>query len=239
MRGSLIEVSDRLFRCFGAQGWWPISSMAGEAGFDERGYHKGDYSYPKTDAQRFEVITGAILTQNTSWRNVERAMENLRSKGILNPIGVLRSEDKILEECLRPVGYFRVKTRRLRALVEFLEAHGGMGDLFTMQKDELRTLLLDVNGVGEETADSILLYAAGKPSFVVDAYTRRTLSRMGILKGNPPYRAIKKLFEGSLVEDVELYNEYHALLVVHAKTFCKRTPRCYDCPLEAICEKNL
>ncbi len=238
MRGSLEEVYDRLFRCYGPQGWWPISLMAGKPGFDERGYHKGDYSYPKTEPQMFEVAAGAILTQNTSWRNVERAMRNLSDKGILNPDGILRTKDEVLEGCLKPVGYFRVKAKRLREFVRFLEERGGIDELFARPLNELRTQLLGVNGIGEETADSIVLYAVGKPSFVIDAYTRRILSRIGLLNGQPTYQEIKKFFEENLSVDAELFNEYHALLVEHAKTYCNKKPKCSSCPLEDICEKR-
>lgn len=237
MDGLLNDLYERLYRNFGPQGWWPLSSMAGALGFDDRGYHRGDYSYPKTSAQRFEVITGAILTQNTSWRNVEKALDNLRGAGLLDLEAVLRSNSRVLEACLKPVGYFRVKAQRLRTFAEFLDRQG-MDELLSMQTDDLRALLLSVNGIGEETADSILLYAAGKPSFVVDAYTRRTLSRMGVIEVDPTYGEIKELFEGSLPTDVRLYNEYHALLVIHAKTICQKVPRCDVCQLKDLCEKR-
>lgn len=234
----LKEVYGRLLRRYGRQGWWPLASMAGKPRFDELGYHRGDYSYPKTEAQRFEIMVGAILTQNTSWRNVEKAIENLREKRILDPKGILRSEGKVLEECLKPAGYFRLKAKRLRSFVEFLEERGGVAALLDMSMDELRGLLLYVNGVGEETADSILLYALGKPSFVVDAYTRRILSRVGLVERGAAYEEIKGFFESNLSADAKLYNEYHALLVAHAKAFCRKMPVIKGCPLEGICEKK-
>jgi len=237
MGRSLGHLYDRLFDHFGPQGWWPILSMVGKPGFDEGGYHKDNYSYPETSSQSFEIMAGAILTQNTSWRNVEKAMKNLQDKSILNPAGIMASKDSILEECLKPVGYFRVKSKRLKEFVRFLEEQN-IETLLIMPADELRDKLLDVNGIGEETADSIILYGAGKHSFVVDAYTRRILGRLGLIEGTPTYGEIKRLFEENLPVDVELYNEYHALLVEHAKTFCNKNPKCEVCPLEDICKKR-
>ncbi len=214
MQADLLDIYERLFQRFGPQGWWPAD-------------------------EPFEVIVGAILTQNTSWRNVERAIENLKEEGLLNPAGILRSREERLQECLRPSGYFRVKGQRLREFSGFLtEGYGGtLQALFALPKERLRMALLDVKGIGEETADSIILYAAEKPSFVVDAYTKRILSRLGLMEATAAYRDVKRFFEDALPVDLELYQEYHALLVKLAKSHCVKTPRCDGCPLNEICKR--
>jgi endonuclease-3 related protein len=180
-------------------------------------------------------MVGAILTQNTAWRNVEKAMGNLKAKGLLTVEAMAETQDQALAELIRPSGYFNVKTRRLKALVEMALKKGPGGDrpaLLDLPWPELRETLLGVTGVGPETADSIVLYAAHQPSFVVDAYTRRLLSRHGLAQGDEPYGDIRAWFMSHLSPDVALYNEYHALIVTvgHQKCSPKR-PDCETCPL--------
>jgi endonuclease III related protein len=197
-----------LLRFFGEQGWWPAETP-------------------------FEVIVGAILTQNTAWRNVEQAIENLKQEGVLTPQGLRTVDETRLAGLIRPAGYYNVKAKRLKGLMAFLDKEYG-GDLQRMFGEPLASLrgkILMVKGVGPETADSILLYAAGKPIFVVDAYTRRVLSRHEIIDG-ASYGEIQDLFMRSLPSDVSLFKEYHALFVQLAKTFCKTEPLCTGCPLE-------
>jgi endonuclease-3 related protein len=183
----------------------------------------------------FEVMTGAILTQNTAWRNVEKAIANLKHLGLMTPEAVLGADRAVLEEALRPSGYFTVKARRLSALCSFVTERGVGGldpEVLRLPMPELREGLLAVNGVGPETADSIVLYAAGQPSFVVDAYTRRILSRHTLIAGDEPYEDIRTLFMGHLDPDVALFNEYHALIVRAGHSRCRpRNPMCGDCPL--------
>ena len=181
----------------------------------------------------FEVIVGAILTQNTAWRNVEIAIKKLKAKGLLHPEGLLTIRDDVLEELIRSSGYYRVKTRRLKSFVLYLheEYDGSLERMFLEDFRHLREKLLRVKGVGEETADSILLYAGEKPIFVVDAYTRRILQRHGIISEDASYGEIQKLFMTHLPHSVPLYKQYHALLVNTGKTFCTKTPRCGGCPL--------
>lgn len=177
---------------------------------------------------------GAILTQNTAWRNVERAIENLKEAGVLTPQGLHRITEKRLARLIRPSGYYNVKAKRLKGLMEFLEGGYG-GDLqrmFSEPISSLRGKILMVKGVGSETADSILLYAGEKPIFVIDAYTKRVLSRHGMITDGASYGDIQDLFMRSLPLDVSLYQEYHALFVRLAKTFCKTKPLCMGCPLE-------
>jgi endonuclease-3 related protein len=207
----LAEIYDRLYRAYGPQGWWPAETP-------------------------FEVLVGAVLTQVTAWRNVERAISRLKAAAALSPEAIFRLPPGELEELIRPAGFFRQKARRLRALVELVLSQGGVESLLSLPAEVLREKLLSLPGIGPETADSILLYAAGHPSFVVDAYTKRILHRLGLLPDpSPPYREVQKLFEEHLPRDANLYGEYHALLVRHAKEHCRARPRCPGCPLADLC----
>jgi endonuclease III related protein len=184
------------------------------------------------------VVVGAILTQNTAWRNVEYAIANLQAAGALTPASLRTLERDELEILIRPAGFFRQKAERLQLFVEHLFArHGGdLAALLTGPLERVRAELLDCKGVGPETADSILLYAGNRPSFVVDAYTRRLFTRLGVLHGDEGYEKIRALFMEHLPHDTDLFNEYHALVVEECKTFCrKRAPLCPACPLLAGC----
>lgn len=184
----------------------------------------------------FEVVVGAILTQNTAWRNVVTAISKLKDANILAPEGLYRVELNTLETLIRSSGYYRVKAVRLKAFVDFLhKEHGGSLDaLFAGEVWQIREKLLQINGIGEETADSILLYAGRKPVFVVDAYTKRILMRHGIVNASSGYRYIQSLFMTSLPQSVPLYNQYHALLVNTAKHFCTKKSLCGKCPLRGL-----
>lgn len=189
----LIKLYNELLELHGPQGWWPLNSE----------YHPGDYSYPKNGRQRFEICAGAILTQNTAWRNVEKALDNLRRLDALNPEAVLKMGIDDLAQAARPAGYFNQKARKLKEFAEFFRKLKGV---------PTREQLLEIWGIGPETADSILLYAYNLPSFVVDAYTKRVI---GVDKS---YDEIKEMFENSLERDYRLYQEFHALIVAHAKS---------------------
>ena len=184
----------------------------------------------------FEVVVGAILTQNTAWRNVVTAISKLKDANILVPEGLYRVELSTLATLIRSSGYYRVKAVRLKAFVDFLhKEHGGsLEALFAGGVWQIREKLLQINGIGEETADSILLYAGRKPVFVVDAYTKRILMRHGIVNERAAYRDIQSLFRASLPQSVPLYNQYHALLVNTAKHFCTKKSRCGECPLRDL-----
>ncbi|MBZ5700544.1 MAG: endonuclease III domain-containing protein [Acidobacteriia bacterium] len=208
----LLSYYDALFAALGPQHWWPGRTP-------------------------FEVIVGAILTQNTSWTNVERAIVNLRREKLLHPAALQRVSTAKLARCIRPSGYFRQKALKLKAFVRFLrkEYGGSLARMFRTPTAELRELLLGVHGIGPETADSILLYAGAHPVFVVDAYTRRILERHGQALPRDPYEQIRAHFERHLPRRVPLYNEYHALLVRTAKDWCRKTnPRCAACPLRSF-----
>lgn len=203
-----------LLAAYGPQHWWP-----------------GDTP--------FEVMVGAVLTQNTAWGNVERAIERLRAAGLLSVEAILGLPDGELAELIRPAGYYNVKARRLKALCAFLAGQGVAEAPQQLRAlaplAELRRRLLAVHGVGEETADSILLYALDLPIFVVDAYTRRIFSRLGLLSGQESYGQIQQAFQAHLPADVALYNEYHALIVHLGKSVCRPRPRCGECPLQGLC----
>ena len=206
-----MEVYDRLFAAYGPQHWWPADTP-------------------------FEVLIGAVLVQNTSWQNVKKAIDTLRREDLLEPRALYGLAVEELEEKIRPAGYFRVKARRLRHLLGFLvNRYGGSLDaMFRTGLPELREQLLAVHGIGPETADSILLYAGGLPTFVVDTYTHRVFARHGWIAFDADYYQIKDHFESGLAMDARLYNEYHALLVHVGKEHCRKTPKCEGCPLAAL-----
>ena len=216
MRERLLEIYHRLYAAYGPQHWWP-----GEG--------------------PFEVIVGAILTQQVGWRNVELAIAGLKTAGLMDPESLARAPLEQIAQIIRPTGYYNQKAKKLKAFLDFLNAryNTDLNKLFSLPVDKLRAELLSVRGIGEETADSIILYAAEKPSFVVDAYTRRILTRLGVINGEESYGEIRELFMKNLPEDVPLYNEYHALLVRHGKERClKRNPRCAGCPLADMCRAS-
>ncbi len=205
------EVYDRLYAAYGPQHWWPGQTP-------------------------FEVIVGAVLVQNTNWKNVERAIGNLREAGLLEPRRLAKVPLAELEELIRPAGYYRIKARRLRNLLEMIVRRygGSLERMFSSPMDVLREELLQVPGIGPETADSILLYAGGFPTFVVDTYTHRVLARHGWIGFDADYYQIKEYFESQLEPDVQIFNEYHALLVRVGKLHCQRRPKCTGCPLEQM-----
>lgn len=211
MSTSLHEVYERLFDAYGPQHWWPGESP-------------------------FEIVVGAVLTQNTSWRNVEKTIENLREADLLSPQKLFALRHEELAELIRPAGYYRLKAKRLRNLLQLIveEFDGSLQTMFALGLSELRQRLLAVNGIGPETADSILLYAGGLPTFVIDAYTARILKRHGWIEPEADYHGMKDLFESSLEDDVELFNEFHALIVRVGKEHCRPSPKCTGCPLECL-----
>jgi len=206
----LRQVHDALLAAFGPQGWWPADGP-------------------------FEVAVGAVLTQNTAWRNVERAISDLREAELLSPRAMIDAPHGALAAAIRPSGYFNVKARRLKALCRHWLDLGGADGLAARDTDDLRRGLLTVTGVGPETADDIVLYAFDRPVFVIDAYTRRILSRLGIIDGDEGYDDLRGRIESRLGSDTALFNEYHALLVRLGKDICRPAPRCGECPLENIC----
>lgn len=194
----------------------------------------------------FEIALGAILTQNTAWSNVEKALHNLRQAGLLDPGALSRLAEEDLAELIRPSGFFRIKAARVRNFLQFLDGDGdgdgaggpGLETLQGRSLEELRPALLGISGIGPETADSILLYALGLPSFVVDAYTRRIFSRHGLIPEGMGYEDLRAFFMDALPHDAPLYNEYHALIVRTGKGWCaKREGKCRQCPLAPLLER--
>jgi endonuclease-3 related protein len=211
-REQLLEMYQLLLDSFGPQHWWPGETP-------------------------FEVAVGAILTQNTSWTNVEKAIANLKAAGCLDAARLHEIGTEQLETLVRPAGYFRVKAKRLKNFIDWLcnEYAGDLRNPEPVNTSRLRGELLSISGVGPETADSILLYALGRPIFVVDAYTARVMVRHGLIAPEElDYHQLQDLFQSNLEPDVALFNEYHALLVHVGKDFCKPTPRCPACPLEPL-----
>ena len=210
--GRLLDVYQRLYRRYGPQRWWP-----------------GDGP--------FETIVGAILTQNTSWRNVERALANLKAANALALAHLRELPEEELAGLIRPSGYFNTKARKLKAFADVLGQwhHDDLNHLFGQEPRALRQELLSIYGIGEETADDIMVYAAHLPSFVIDTYTRRVLLRLGLAPRRQQYEAFQAIFHDNLPHDVQLFNEYHALLDRHAKETCRKLPVCEECVLLSLC----
>jgi len=207
----LTEIYQLLFDRLGPQHWWP--------GQDQ-----------------FEIITGAILTQNTNWANVEKALTNLKSADRLAPEKLHHFDLSQLAELIRPAGYYNIKAKRLKNFINWLfdNYDGRLTNLETVDTDQLRAELLAIKGIGYETADSILLYALNRPIFVVDAYTARIAFRHQLIEPDAEYEQLRELFQSNLPQDVQLFNEYHALLVRVGKEFCRPKARCPGCPLEKL-----
>ena len=207
----LTEIYQLLFDRFGPQHWWPGQTQ-------------------------FEIITGAILTQNTNWTNVEKAITNLKSADRLTPKKLHHLDVSQLAELIRPAGYYNIKAKRLKNFINWLfdNYNGKPTSLETIDTDQLRTELLAINGIGRETADSILLYAFERPIYVVDAYTARIAFRHQLIQPDAGYEQLRELFQSNLPQDTKLFNEYHALLVRAGKEFCKPKAKCPGCPLEEL-----
>lgn len=213
----LITVYNHLYKRYGPQYWWPAETP-------------------------FEVMVGTVLTQNTAWTNVERAIFNLKQADALSPEAIISAPHEVLAEWLRPSGYFNIKAKRLKNYCEWYQAQGGFDALNKLDDHALRHAVLSVNGVGPETADDILLYAFERPVFVIDAYTRRIFSRLGMLDHDMGYEHMRHHFEQQLAKEkkrVALFNEYHAQIVIHAKEHCRVKPQCKGCPLRRGCEAKL
>ncbi len=209
MKDILMNMYKRLFSFFGPQDWWPADTP-------------------------FEVMIGAVLTQNTNWKNVERAIENLKKDGLLSVNNLYRLSKEELAFRIRPAGYYKIKAQRLKNLISYImeKYEGDLNAFFSLNIYKLREELLSIKGIGPETADSIILYAAKKPIFVVDAYTFRILKRHDFVWDGIGYDELQALFMDNLPHDEVLFNEFHALIVETGKKFCRKRPLCIDCPLK-------
>ncbi len=207
-----LQIYQKLQSHYGCRDWWPAETP-------------------------FEVVIGAILTQNTNWNNVETAITNLRRAKALTLVAIMQLPREELESLIRPSGFFRQKAERLQLFCHYIQQHyrGSLDNFLAREMNLVRDELLTLKGIGPETADSILLYAGHHPSFVIDNYTMRLFKRLGILAGTEKYQQVRTLFMAELPADVQLYNEYHALIVNHCKEFCRKRPLCNNCPCTDIC----
>ncbi|NPA52301.1 MAG: endonuclease [Aquificae bacterium] len=206
----ILKIYDTLLKTYGYQDWWPVSTTADPF---------------------LEISLGAILTQNTNWKNVEKALQNLQTKKVLNWKTLQKINISILQELIKPAGFYKRKSTTIKNFVKTINP----------QKKEniTRQTLLNIKGIGKETADSILLYGLEKPIFVVDTYTKRLFSRLGLTKKDIKYDELQKLIQDKIPKNTHIYQEYHALIVKHAKEHCKKKPICTKCPLESLCNKNV
>lgn len=211
---TLLTIYTLLLSSFGKQNWWPAET-------------------------KIEMIIGAVLTQNTSWGNVEKAVQNLRVADLLSIEGLSNTPLPELSGYIKPAGYFNLKARRLKNLINFIndKYSGELNELFSLDINTMREELLSVNGIGRETADSIVLYGAELPVFVIDAYTHRILTRHSLVDENADYFELQAIFMDNLPHEAELFKEFHALIVKAGKEFCKKRPRCAECPLRMLGDK--
>jgi endonuclease-3 related protein len=201
----------RLRKHFGFLNWWPGETT-------------------------FEIFVGAILTQQTSWKNVEKAIANIKKENCMNIDCIASISINKLEEMIRPAGYYRQKAKRLKNIcISIKDEYGSLEAMFRLGTTELRNKLLSYNGIGNETADSIVLYAAEKPVFVIDAYTKRIMHRLGITPENISYNELQKYFEKRVPKNIKIYKDFHAQFVELGKNYCKKKPACNECPLNSLC----
>lgn len=207
---ALPRLYESLHALYGEQPWWPADTA-------------------------LEIVVGSVLTQNAAWSNVEKAIVRMKARELLSLDALLAVDHDELRDAIRPSGYFNVKARRLRSLCEFLQRQGGLEGFADQDLASQRAGLLGVHGVGPETADDILLYALHRPVFVIDTYTRRLLARQRLASGDEPYEALRAGFESNLPVDVHLFQQFHALIVMHAKDVCRKTPLCMRCAIATSC----
>lgn len=229
MQNIIIEIYEKLYSSYGPQGWWPLINLdsynPNKTGA-VRGYHPKNYDLPRKRNDIYEIILGAILTQNTSWLQAEGALFNLNELNVIEPEKLMCIPDETLKSAIRCAGFLNQKSIYLREITKFFIELDG--------KIPTRKELLGVKGVGNETADSILLYAYKQPEFVVDTYTKRIFSHLGIVEENIKYMDLKELFESNLPREMSIYNEYHALIVEHAKRYYNKKPYGVNDPLKEV-----
>ena len=229
MKNKIRQIHGILHKAYGNLNWWPTTL--------ENELHPKYHGKKLNDRQRFEIIVGAILTQNTSWKNVEKAIYNLNKEKLLSADKISKINIKKLASAIKPSGYYNQKAEKLKIFSNYLlkNYNGILKKLFSKNIPELRKELLSIKGIGPETADSIILYSAEKPIFVIDNYTKRIFSRLGFCNENCKYDELQELFMKSLKPDVKMFNNYHALLVEHAKNNCRKKPVCTGCLLSVNC----
>jgi len=225
---SILEIYEKLLNHFGEQKWWPVTNQDSV----KPTYEKRDRL---TERQKFEICVGAILTQNTNWKNVEIAIENLNKENLIDIRKIKKVDTKKLARLIKSSGYYNQKAIKLKIFAKYLAENykGNLKEFFRQDIEKLREELLTIKGVGPETADSIILYAAERPVFVVDAYTKRIMNRIGFKEES--YEELQNLFMENLEKSSQLFNEYHALLVELGKKICKTKPLCDKCPINNEC----
>ncbi len=227
------KIYSTLAHAYGRQGWWPVFSIL--TGRSEYGT-----GAPKNDEDRFEIVIGAILTQNIAWKNVEKGLEALKKNKILTPRKLHKADSELIASCIRPTGCFNQKTIKIKNFLNWFKSFNYTFDkLKSMKTPVLRDSFLEINGIGPETADSILLYAMNRKIFVIDAYTKRIFSRLNIIPHDETYNYYQEFFHKEFNGSVKKYNEYHALIVAHGKDICKNKPICSECSLSNICRYGL
>lgn len=245
---SPLKVYEKLYSSFGPQGWWPITKK----GKKLPGYYPLSYSRKKY-SEKLEICLGAILTQNTSWKNAERALFNLTANKLIDVKKINVISKNRLAAFIRPSGYYNQKAERIKNFAKYILCNYGasISLFFKNSTKKLRNELLSLSGIGPETADSILLYAASRPVFVVDAYTIRAGARMGWFgagknfliplcgKKDKDYKNIQEFFHNALPVSFKIYNEFHALIVELGKNYCRKKPACEKCPLKSECRKRI
>jgi len=229
IKAKLELIYKSLYKIYGPQGWWPIIKKNSKDTGIACTYHPEDYHIPQNKSQIYEICIGAILTQNTAWKNVEKALINLHQINGLNPKNINKINFEELKQAIRPAGYFNQKAKKIQQFNEFFQN--------LKNKTPSRENLLNVWGIGPETADSILLYAYKQTSFVIDVYTKRIFSNLGLIDENMKYDEVKSIFEQNIKSDLIIYQEYHALIVEHAKNFYNKKSNYSKDPLIKILQK--
>ncbi len=221
----------KLLKAYGKQGWWPIVN-------DKTLLCEYGTGAPRNEAEMAEMCIGAILTQNTAWKNVEKAIANLKRNSLIDFSKIAAMDAEKLAQLIKSSGYYNQKTRKLKLFAEHVVGNygGSLERMLGKSVGELREELLSLHGIGPETADSIMLYAAGKTVFVIDAYTKRVFARIGISREGSSYDELQRMFMESLPSDSSLFNEYHALIVELGKGVCRKKPLCSNCPLKGLCK---
>jgi len=223
------EIYSTLLKIYKKQGWWPIFNL--EKGISEYGINA-----PRNEEDIFEIIIGAILTQNVAWKNVETALESLKKKKLLFPKKLHKTENSIIASCIRSSGYYNQKTKKIKNFLDWFSAiNYSFNKLKEIETNILRDILLGINGIGQETADSILLYGLNRKIFVVDEYTKRIFSRLNLISSSENYSSVQDFFHREFPGTLRKYNEFHALIVAHGKDICKKTPLCNICYFSSLC----
>jgi len=235
MKNNLLFIYEKLFEFYGSQGWWPVIFEERKNFADTGGYHKDSVIFSQRTTDRFEISAGAVLTQNTNWNNVYKSLLDFKKYSITNPEIFLESGEESIKKIIRRTGYYNQKYLKLYNLVSFMHSNNYFETPFDISSEAL----LGLWGIGEETADSILLYAFNRKVFVIDAYTKRIASRLDSSLKFKKYNDFQKYYIENIPDDIEIYNQYHALIVKHCVEICRKKPCCDKCVLFSYCDKSI